>query len=482
MTVYLVGAGPGDPGLLTVRGAELLARAEVVVHDRLSGTRVLELVAPGAEIVAVGKTPRGPSTPQEDINELLVSRGRAGRTVVRLKGGDPFVFARGGEEAAALAAAGVAFEVVPGVSSAIAGPAYAGIPLTLRGVATSFTVVTGHEDPWASGDTDWEAVAGLARGGGTVVVLMGVQTRGAIAERLEAGGLPRDTPVAAVRWATRPEQQTLRTTLGELAGAELASPAVIVIGAVAAVDLTWFEARPLFGRRVIVTRAAEQSAELASRLRELGADVLELPLLRMADPDDGGAALAAAVGHLETYDWIVFASTNAVERTFARLRDARSLGRVHVAAIGPATEAALRGHGVEPDLIPEEAATAEWMVATFPPGPGRVLVPRSTEGRDVLVVGLRAKGWMVDAVDAYRPVAVGPIDARATDADVLTFASPSAVRAWSGPVPPVVACIGPTTAAAAVDAGFVVPVIASEHTAAGLADALAAFFGAPTRS
>src|SRR5438874_2837122 len=236
MTVYLVGAGPGDPGLLTVRGAEVLARADVVVHDRLSVASLLDLAPPGAERISVGKIPGRPSMAQADINALLVERGRAGQTVVRLKGGDPFVFARGGEEARALLDAGVPFEVVPGITSAVAVPAYAGVPVTYRGLSTSFTVVTGHEDPWAASETDWDAVA---RVGGTIVILMGVATRAAIAERLMAGGLAADTPVAAVRWGTRPEQRAVRTTLGALGSVELEPPVTMVAGAVAALYLRW---------------------------------------------------------------------------------------------------------------------------------------------------------------------------------------------------------------------------------------------------
>src|SRR5688500_4003869 len=238
MTVYLVGAGPGDPGLLTVRGAEVLQRADVVVYDRLSVSSLLDLAPATAERISVGKTPRGPSTSQEEINALLVERGKAGQSVVRLKGGDPFVFARGGEEALALLEAGVLFEVVPGITSAVAVPAYAGVPLTHRGLSTSFTVVTGHEDPWAATETDREAVA---RVGGTIVVLMGVATRAAIADRLMAGGLAADTPVVSVQWGTRPEQRTARTTLASLGGADIDAPATLVIGAVAALDLAWFE-------------------------------------------------------------------------------------------------------------------------------------------------------------------------------------------------------------------------------------------------
>ena len=277
--MYLVGAGPGDPGLLTRRGAEVLERADVVVHDRLSQSSLLDLAPAGAERIAVGKTPRGPSTPQEEINRLLVEHGRTGRLVVRLKGGDPFVFGRGGEEAGALAAAGVPFEVVPGVTSAVAVPAYAGVPVTHRGVSTSFTVVTGTDAPWASSETDWESVAKV---GGTIVILMGVATRALIAERLQQGGLPASTPVAVTRWGTRPEQRTVRTTLGGLGAADVASPAVIVVGQVAGLDFGWFEQRPLFGKKVVVTRARTQASGLAARLTELGAEVLEVPTIAIA--------------------------------------------------------------------------------------------------------------------------------------------------------------------------------------------------------
>src|SRR5437667_11767597 len=271
MTVYLVGAGPGDPGLLTVRGAEVLSRAEGVVYDRLSVRSWLDLAPARAERISVGKARGDATVPQHEINALLVERGRAGQLVVRLKGGDPFVFARGGEEAAALLEAGIPFEVVPGITSAVAVPAFAGVPVTHRGLSTSFTVVTGHEDPWAAKDTDWDAVA---RVGGTIVVLMGVATRAEIAERLMAAGLPADTPVAAVRWGTRPEQRTIRTTLGQLGTVELEPPVTLVVGAVAALDLRWFEARPLFGRRVVVTRAREQASDLVERLHRFGAETI----------------------------------------------------------------------------------------------------------------------------------------------------------------------------------------------------------------
>src|SRR5690606_15613561 len=293
-----------------VRARELLERADVVVYDRLSQESLLDLAPPGAERIDVGKAPGRHRMAQEEINALLVERGRAGQTVVRLKGGDPFVFARGGEEAAALAAAGVPFEVVPGVTSAIAVPAYAGIPVTLRHSSTSVTIVTGHEQPGAGdGTVDWEAVA---RVGGTIVGRMGVARIRRIAESLIAGGRSPDTPVAAIQWGTRPEQRTVRATLATIADQPLGTPSTIVVGDVAACDLAWFENRPLFGRRIVVTRPRDQARELVDRLRELGAAAIEVPAIEIGDPADGGAALAAAVERLAAgaYAWVVLTSPN----------------------------------------------------------------------------------------------------------------------------------------------------------------------------
>ncbi|MBV9042509.1 MAG: uroporphyrinogen-III C-methyltransferase [Acidimicrobiia bacterium] len=479
MTVYLVGAGPGDPDLLTVKGAEVLRRADVVVYDRLSVASLLDMAPPSAERIGVGKTPGHPSVPQEEINELLVARGREGKEVVRLKGGDPFVFARGGEEAQALLDAGVSFEVVPGITSAVGVPAYAGVPLTYRGKSTSFTVVTGHEDPWAATETDWEAVA---RVGGTIVILMGVATRAAIAERLIAGGLAADTPVAAVRWGTRPEQRTVRTTLGQLGGLEIEAPVTMVVGAVAELDLRWFESRPLFGRRVVVTRAREQASELVDLLQRLGAQAIELPAITIGEPDDGGAGLWESASSLRRgdFEWIVFTSANSVDRFCALLRDARDFGTTKVAAIGPGTGAALARFGIEADLVPDRFV-AESLVEAFPSGEGRLLLPRAAVARDVLVDGLGAKGWAVTVVEAYRtrPAEPSPSTlAEARKADAITFTSSSTVTnflqvAGADAVPPVVVCIGPITAATARDAGLTVDVVAEEHTIDGVVDALA---------
>ncbi|MBW3574137.1 MAG: uroporphyrinogen-III C-methyltransferase [Actinobacteria bacterium] len=478
MTVYLVGAGPGDPGLLTVRGAEVLARADVVVHDRLSVASLLELAPPAAERISVGKTPRGPSTPQDEINALLVDRGRAGLEVVRLKGGDPFVFARGAEEAAALAAAGVAFEVVPGVTSAVAVPAYGGVPLTARGLATSFTVVTGHGDGLGATATDWEAVAGV---GGTIVVLMGVATRGEIADRLLAGGLAASTPVAAVRWGTRPEQHTVRTTLGGLAEADLESPAVIVIGEVAGLDLAWYERLPLFGRSVVVTRPRHQAGALVERLQRMGAGTVELPTIEIVDPADGGAALRAAAAVVGSYDWVTFTSANAVARFLPLLRDARAFGAAKVAAIGPGTAQALAEARVVADLVPERFVGEGLLKAFPPPHPGgRVLLPRAAVARDILPEGLRGAGWEVDVVEAYRTRPTRPAPealAAAGAADAVTFTSSSSVAGYLevaglAAVPPVVASIGPVTSATARNLGLTVAAEADVHTLDGLVDAL----------
>jgi uroporphyrinogen III methyltransferase/synthase len=487
VTVYLVGAGPGDPGLLTRRGAELLARADVVVHDRLSAAELLDLAPAGAERIDVGKAPRHHRLTQEQINDLLVERGRSGQTVVRLKGGDPFVFARGSEEAHALAEAGIDYEVVPGITSALAVPAYAGIPVTQRFSSTSFTVVTGHEDP-ASGDgtVDWDAVA---RTGGTLVILMGVGRWPRIAERLLAAGLAPDTPAAAVRWGSRPEQATTRATLATLGDHDLAAPSVIVVGAVAAESLDWYERRPLFGRRVVVTRARAQASGLVDRLRELGAEVVEAPAIEIADPADGGAALAAAAASIGAYEWLVLTSPNGVHRTFAHLPDARALAGVRVAAIGPGTAEALASYRVVADLIPE-AYVAESLLEAFPvptgEGSGRVLVSRAAVARDVLPEGLAARGWSVEVVPAYETVAVAPtpgVAAAIAAADAVTFTSSSTVTnlcdaldAMGGPaagrVPPVVVSIGPVTSATARDRGLTVTAEADPHTIDGLVDAL----------
>jgi uroporphyrinogen III methyltransferase/synthase len=510
VTVYLVGAGPGDPGLLTRRGAELLARAEVVLHDRLVDPSLLALAPPGAEVVDVGKPPTGGGdrtggaggwgdgeARQERINDLLVAFGRTGRTVVRLKGGDPFLFGRGGEEAEALHAAGVAWEVVPGVTSALAAPAYAGIPVTHRGLSTSVTVVTGRVGDGTDGSVDW---ASLARAGGTLVVLMGVATRAEVAGALVAGGRPADTPVAVVEWGTTPRQRVARTTLGALAALDVHAPAAIVIGPVAALDLDWAAGRPLAGTTVVVTRAREQAGALSAALTAAGAAVLELAVIEVADPADGGAALRAAAARAADYDWVVFTSANGVRRFVAALRDGRTLGRARLAAVGKATAAALARVQLVADLVPDVATSASLgeELARALPGPGRggaaggaagrrVLYPRAADARRTLPDALAAAGWEVDEVVAYRTVAAGAPSGGAAEAvgraDVVTFTSPSTVEAYlamrtpSGdalPVPPVVACIGPVTAGAAHHAGLAVAVQSPDPSPEAFVAAIAA--------
>jgi uroporphyrinogen III methyltransferase/synthase len=479
MTVWLVGAGPGDPGLLTMRGAEVLAEAEVVVHDRLANAALLELAPPTALRISVGKAPGQVEMDQHGINAVLVEHGAAGKRVVRLKGGDPFVFGRGGEEAEVLAAAGVPFEVVPGITSAIGAAAYAGIPVTHRGLSTHFTVVAGHEDPTKGhSDVHWEA---LARAGGTLVILMGAARISDIAERLVAGGRSLDTPVAAIRNGTRPDQRTVRATLSTIGDADVRAPSAIVVGEVAALDLGWFERRPLFGRRVVVTRAREQVSELRRQLEALGAEVLELPAI-LIEPVD------VALPDLGAYSWLVCTSANGVavlfERGLApRGLDARALGGVKIAAIGPGTAAAFAARGIVVDLVPERFV-AESLVEAFPPpdAPGaRVLLARAEAARDVLPEGLGSLGYAVDVLPVYRTVQADPdpavIDAvRRGELDALTFTSSSTVRnfvdvvgALPDPQPPVVS-IGPVTSETARSLGLRVDAEAAEHTIDGLVE------------
>ncbi|MDQ1382531.1 MAG: uroporphyrinogen methyltransferase / synthase [Actinomycetota bacterium] len=479
MTVYLVGAGPGDPGLLTRRGEAVLRAADVVVYDRLAPRALLELARPDAELIDVGKAPGDAPMSQTDINDVLVDRGAAGREVVRLKGGDPFVFGRGGEEAEACIAAGVPFEVVPGITSAIAAAAYAGIPVTHRRVSTSFTVVTGHEDPTKGGsDTDWDA---LAKTGGTLVILMGAGRVAEIAEALIAGGRADGTPVAAVRYGTRPDQRTVRATLATIADIGVEPPSAIIVGAVAALDFAWFEKRPLFGRTVVVTRAREQASELTTRLEGLGATVLELPAIRIVP-------LTFAWPDLTRFAWVVFTSANGVDAFFDRGLapaglDARALAPVRLAVIGPGTGAALARRGLRADLVPERFV-AESLLDAFPEGSGRVLLARAEVARDVLPDGLARKGYDVEVLPVY---GTEPAPARADDlagiragsVDAITFTSSSTVDnfcdALGGPIPgpqPTVVSIGPITSETARARGLRVDVEADPHTIDGLVEAL----------
>ena len=482
VTVYLVGAGPGDPGLITVRGAELLARADVVVHDRLIDDALLGLAPPSARLVDVGKRPGTPRS-QNEISSLLIELGRTLETVVRLKGGDPFLFGRGGEEVEALLAAGVHVEVVPGITSALAAAAYAGVPVTHRGLSTSVTIVTGHVgDPSAPGGVDWEA---LARAEGTIVVLMGMATRAEISRRLMDGGRSPSTPVVVVEWGTTARQRTARTTLEELGDVQLEAPATIVVGAVAGLDLGWLVRPPLVGWTVVVTRPVDRAPSTSLALRRAGASVVALPCIAVRGPKDGGEALERSVREVGEYDWVAFTSANAVKAFLAKIDDARKLAGVKLAAVGAATAASLAEGHLVADLVSEISSAAGLVVAMgSPTGRARVLFCRAEDALPTFRDGLRAAGWSVEEVEAYRTDVAGPDDGatpelveQARGADAVVFASPSAVRGFVELVgqerrPPVAVCIGETTASEARASGFDVVAVADEASDGGLVAAV----------
>jgi uroporphyrinogen III methyltransferase/synthase len=493
--VYLVGAGPGDPGLMTVRSLELIAGADTILHDRLIGDAALAGARPDAELVYVGKRPGESAMAQAEIEALMVERARAGRSVVRLKGGDPFVFGRGGEEAEALAAAGVNFEVVPGVTAGVAAPAYAGIPVTHRDDASAVAFVTGHEDPEKPETAlDWEA---LARFPGTLVLYMGMRNLPLIAERLTAAGRDPGEPAAAVERGTQPGQRVVSSTLAELptavADAGLRAPAILLIGPVAGrrEAIAWLERRPLHGRRVVVTRARAQASGLAATLGGLGAEVIELPAIRI-EPLTDTAAVRDAVSDLHTYALVCLTSPNGVRLLFdamaAQNRDARALANAAVAAIGPGTATALAERGVIADVVPERFV-AEALVEALAPvdvADRPVLVARAAEARDVLPEALAERGAHVDVVDLYETVREAP-EPEAVEAlqraDYVTFTSSSTVRnlldavgarfpRWAR-----VVSIGPITSQTARELGLEVHVEAERHDVEGLVQALLADAG-----
>jgi uroporphyrinogen III methyltransferase/synthase len=431
--VYLVGAGPGDPGLLTARALELIARAEVILYDRLIPTEALEGARADAEVLFVGKEGGGPSVPQEQTEALMLARAQAGLDVVRLKGGDPFVFGRGGEEALTLREAGIAFEVVPGVTSGVAAPAYAGIPVTHRGLATSVALVTGHtrEDGQEASTLDWSALAAFP---GTLVFYMGVRQLPQIAESLIAAGRSPSEPVAVIERGTLPVQRTVTGTLKTIAETvreqDIRPPSITVVGAVAelATQLAWQPERPLRGRTVAVTRARAQSSELARRLRELGATVIQAPVIRVRSLD--GPPLDPS-----PYDLVCLTSPNGVAALFERLAaaglDARSLSGARVAAIGPGTARTLAEHGIAADVVPERFVAESLVEALAELPVRRALVARAREARDVLPEALRARGAEVDVLELYETIAE-PLSeralAQAQNADYITFTSSSTVR------------------------------------------------------
>jgi uroporphyrinogen III methyltransferase/synthase len=496
--VYLVGAGPGDPGLLTIRGRELLGACDDVVYDALVSEELLALAVGDRDVERhfVGK--RGGdagSARQGEIEGLLVRLARAGRRVVRLKGGDPFVFGRGGEEAQALARAGVPFEIVPGITAGVAGPAYAGIPVTHRGLATAVTLVTGHEDP-EKGEraTDWRA---LARSGSTLVLYMGVRTLPEVVRELLEGGRPGETPAAVIERATYPGQRVVTGTLATIADrareAHVVAPAITIVGDVVGLreEIEWFERRPLAGQRIVVTRARTQASLLSSRLRELGAEVIEMPAIRLEPLDP--APLSRALETVRDYEWVMFTSQSAVELVWRAMRarglDARSLGHARIAAIGRATADALLACGLAADVVPERFV-AESLVDALQRRDDvtgrRVLLPRAADARDVLPAGLRALGAHVDVIPVYRTALDGDGAVRVAERlragtiDLVTLSSSSTARffveavgadaARGAPA----ASIGPVTSAAARALGLRVTVESEQSTIPGLVDAIVA--------
>lgn len=496
--VYLVGAGPGDYRLISIKACDYLKKADTVVYDRLADDRILSYARKDAEFIYVGKASSQHTMKQEDINQLLVDKAKEGKVVVRLKGGDPFVFGRGGEEALLLQENSLPFEIVPGITSAISVPAYAGIPVTHRAVATSFAVITGHEDP-TKGESNmrWDK---LSTGVDTLVFLMGVGNLPHITAKLIENGRSADTPAAVVRWGTKPEQEVLVTTVGkaaaDVAERQLKPPAIFIVGDVVNLreKLAWFDNRPLFGKKILVTRAREQASQLTAALEELGASCIEAPSIRLTNPADGYAAVDAAIAAIDSYQWLIFTSTNGVEHFFSRLAgsklDARSLGGAKIAAIGAATAEKLQAYGIMADVVPLEfraEGIVEALTGEIKPGM-KILIPRAQEAREILPEKLREMGAQVDVAPVYQTIA-GDIDEAALskmladgEIDLVTFTSSSTVTnllqllgkqaALLQAVKTV--CIGPITAKTCIDHKIEPAAIADNYTIEGLVEAIKA--------
>lgn len=497
--VYLVGAGPGDAGLLTLKGKVALEHADTVVYDFLANEDLLRYTRPDCERICVGKRPGEKTSSQEEINELLINRAAKGKIVVRLKGGDPFIFGRGGEEAQALVRAGIPFEVVPGISSGYAAPAYAGIPLTHRDLASSVTFLTGHEDPSKSSNSiDWPR---LATGAGTLVLFMGVHNLPEISAALTIQGRDPSTPVAVIRWGTRAKQQTVTGTLADIAAKaeNIDPPAVIVVGEVVGLreELNWFERLPLFGKRIVTTRTREQSTAMREALEALGAEAVEVPAIEIRDPQSW-QPLDEAIGRLEEFDYLVFTSANGVTKFLHRLqdcgRDVRDLKGLRIGAIGPGTAAELAKTGIRADFVPREYR-AEGLIEFFQDVDIRgkaFLIPRAKVARDILPAALEKMGARVEVVESYETVqpqfAPGELDRILTPPpDAVTFTSSSTVtnflrllenhhfrKVLEGMA---IASIGPVTSDTIRKHGLHVAVEAQESTIPGLVQALLDYFG-----
>jgi uroporphyrinogen III methyltransferase/synthase len=495
--VFIVGAGPGDPGLITLRGIQCLEQADVVVYDYLANEEFLGRVGKDARLIYVGKKGGDHTLPQGEINRILVDEALRGHTVARLKGGDPFIFGRGGEEAEALREAGISFEVIPGVTSAIAVPAFAGIPLTHRGYTSTVAFVTGHEDPTkGKSDIDWATLSGI----GTLVFLMGVKNLANIARNLIEGGKKPETPAALVRWGTTPDQETLTGTLVDIAAKAkkqgFLPPSILVVGDVVSLrpKLGWFETKPLFGKGIVITRPEEQAGEFARLLSAEGARVILFPTIRIVPPESW-ELLDRALDNLGSYHWIVFTSANGVKHFFRRLRetgrDVRDLKGIRICTIGPATASAVEGMGIRVDIVPGEYIS-EGVVRAFREVDlkgKRVLLPRAGEARDVIPEGLSRRGASVDVVTVYRTVRSESkkeslqalLDAGKVD--VIAFTSPSTVikfrKIMGGAALPEtvrIACIGPVTEAAAKQQGFTVHIFQEEFTIPGMVESLIEYF------
>lgn len=495
---YLVGAGPGDPGLLTIKGKECIEAADVLVYDYLCNPELLRHGKPGAERIYVGKKAKAHTLTQDQINELIVKLTREGKVVTRLKGGDPVLFGRGAEEAAELAGAGVKFEIVPGITSAIAAPAYAGIPVTHRDHASQLTIFTGHEDP-TKAETSLD-YAKLAAADGTKVFLMGVERMEEITGQFIKHGAAPATPMALVRWGTHGRQQTLVATLGTMAArvkeTGFKAPAVAVVGDVVTErkKLNWFEDRPLYGKKIVVTRTRRQAGVLSRKLSELGADVIELPTIRIEEPHNR-MAFGELVQDCHRYDWIVFTSPNGVDAFFAMFdklyNDARSIGGARIACIGPGTAEKVRARHLAVDLMPEKNFVAEGLVKAFKDHQNMehvtVLWVKAEETREVIANELAGMGAIVDEAIAYRTVQEKEDNLEALarlkeeGADMITFTSASTVDCFMNlgvalPEGVKIASIGPVTSGAVARHGLKVDMEAKTHSIPGLVEAVLEFW------